>query len=59
MLDAVPAPLDAVPAPLDAAPAAVPRFPLSPPAPPAEGEPVRTPDDVAVILRLHALGWGL
>lgn len=24
----------------------------------AEREPLRTPDDVAVILRLHALGWG-
>ena len=45
---------------LDAAPAAVPRFPLSPPAEAAAaaGEPVRTPDDVARILRLHALGWG-
>lgn len=26
--------------------------------PPAEREPLRTPDDVAVILRLHELGWG-
>lgn len=45
---------------LDTAPAAVPRFPLSPPAEAAAtaGEPVRTPDDVAVIQRLHALGWG-
>ena len=25
---------------------------------PAEREPLRTPDEVAVILRLHALGWG-
>lgn len=38
-------------------------FPVSPSAPAvrpggATGEPVRTPDDVAVILRLHALGWG-
>ena len=52
MLDATPAVPAAV---LDAAPPAVPRFPFSPL---AEGEPVRTPDDVAVILRLHALGWG-
>lgn len=38
---------------------APPRTPVCfPPSPPAEGEPVRTPDDVAVILRLHALGWG-
>jgi hypothetical protein len=26
--------------------------------PTAEREPLRTPDEVAVILRLHALGWG-
>lgn len=42
-----------------AAAAAAPRAPVCfPPSPPAEGEPVRTPDDVAVILRLHRLGWG-
>lgn len=45
---------------LAAGPAAAPPFPISPPATPAgaDGEPVHTPDDVAVILRLHALGWG-
>ncbi len=50
----------AAPAALDAATPAVPRFPLSPPAEAAAtaGEPVRTPDDVAVIQRLHTLGWG-
>ena len=49
--------------PLAAGAAAASPFPLSPsvPAPVpggADGEPVRTPDDVAVILRLHQLGWG-
>lgn len=45
--------------PLAGAPPAVPPFPISPaPAVSADGEPVHTPDDVAVILRLHALGWG-
>jgi transposase len=49
--------------PLAAGPAAAPPFPISPraEAPPpagADGELVRTPDDVAVILRLHQLGWG-
>jgi len=45
--------------PLAVAPPGAPPFPISPaPTAPAEGEPVHTPDDVAVILRLHALGWG-
>ena len=48
------------PPPLAAGVAAAPPFSLSPPTctAGADGEPVRTPDDVAVILRLHALGWG-
>jgi len=46
-------------APLATAPPGAPPFPISPaPRAPADGEPVRTPDDVAVILRLHAVGWG-
>lgn len=49
--------------PLAVSPTAATPFPISPSAPAtapggADGEPVRTPDDVAVILRLHALGWG-
>ena len=45
---------------LAAGPAGAPSFPISPSAftAGADGEPVRTPDDVAVILRLHQLGWG-
>lgn len=51
-------PLTQVP-PLATALPGAPPFPISPaPQAPADGEPVRTPDDVAVILRLHALGWG-
>ena len=46
--------------PLAAAAAGAPPFSISPPAvlAGADGESVRTPDDVAVILRLHQLGWG-
>ena len=46
-------------APLAGARPAGPPFAISPTLlAPADGEPVRTPDDVAVIQRLHALGWG-
>ena len=48
------------PLPLAAGAAAASPFPVSRPAVTAgaDGEPVRTPDDVAVILRLYQLGWG-
>lgn len=48
------------PSPLATGPAAASPFPISPPVvlAGADGEPVRTPDDVAIILRLHQLGWG-
>ncbi len=48
-----------VPAPLASRPVPTPLFPISPvPWGPADGEPVQTPEDVAPMLRLHALGWG-
>ncbi len=48
----------AVPVPLASLPVPTPLFPMSPvPWAPAVGEPVQTPEDVAQMLRLHALGW--
>ncbi len=48
-----------VPAPLAGRPVPRPLFPIAPVrGAPADGEPVQTPEDVARMLSLHALGWG-